>query len=71
MQNDDIIRMANQIGAFFKAYGPEQAKKDTATHINSYWEPPMRKALLAYVDGGGKGIDDVVLSALPLVKKPT
>lgn len=71
MQTEELIRLANQIGDFFKAYGPEQAKRDIAAHINSYWEPRMRQALLAHVDVGGKGLDELVLSAMPLVKKPT
>jgi len=70
MDNNDMIRMANQIGGFFKAYGPEEGTKEIATHINNFWEPRMRQALFAYVDGGGKGLDASVTAALPLVRRP-
>ena len=71
MQNEDIIRMANQIGAFFKAYGPEQAKKDIAAHINNFWEPRMRSKLFELLSAGGTGFDPLVVEAAQLVRKPS
>jgi formate dehydrogenase subunit delta len=70
MKNDDMIRMVNQIGQFFKNYGPEEGTKEIATHINNFWEPRMRNQLLAYVAEGGKDISEVVLAAMPQVRKP-
>lgn len=70
MDTKDLIRMANQIGMFFKAYSPEEAKKEISTHLNNYWEPTMRSALLDYVGAGGKDLDAVVIAALPLVRRP-
>jgi len=70
MQNSDLIRMANQMATFFKAYGPEEAKKEIATHLNNFWDPSMRKQFLAYVETGGKDVDALVISAMPLVRKP-
>ena len=70
MKNDDMIRMVNQIGTFFKNYGPEEGTKEIATHINSFWEPRMRNQLLDYVATGGKDINQVVMAAMPLVRKP-
>lgn len=36
-QFSDIKRMANQIAAAFGAYPEEQAVKETANHIKSFW----------------------------------
>lgn len=50
--HDPLVRMANQIGAFFEAM-PErpEALENAARHIRSFWAPPMRRALLEQVDG--------------------
>jgi formate dehydrogenase subunit delta len=45
----DIVRMANQISDFFKAYSHEVAVKETATHIRSFWDPRMRHQLFEHV----------------------
>jgi formate dehydrogenase subunit delta len=46
MQPDNLIKMANQIAAFFAAMPDQQeAVQSVANHINRYWEPRMRKAL--------------------------
>ena len=48
MNQDTLIRMANQIGAFFEAMPDrEQAVKDIASHLRRTWEPRMRRQLLA------------------------
>lgn len=70
MKNDDMVRMVNQIGTFFKNYGPVEGTKEIAAHINSFWEPRMRNQLLDYVATGGKDINEVVMAAMPLVRRP-
>lgn len=52
MNPDTLIRMANQIGAFFEAMPDrEQAVKDIASHLRRTWEPRMRTQLLAMLNG--------------------
>ena len=55
MEQRDMIRMANQIAAFFNGSGPEAAVKDAADHINKFWDPHMRTQLFAHLDKGGAG----------------
>ena len=45
MEQNDMIRMANQIADFFKAYPADEAKKEVAEHINKFWAPAMRQRL--------------------------
>lgn len=47
MNRDHLIKMANQIGAFFEAM-PDQAQAvaDVANHLRRTWEPRMRAELL-------------------------
>lgn len=43
-----LIKMANQIGAFFEAMPDrEQAVRDVASHLRRTWDPRMRTQLLA------------------------
>ena len=44
--------------------------KDAAEHINKFWEPRMRKALIAHLDTGGEGLDPTILEAASLIKQP-
>jgi formate dehydrogenase subunit delta len=66
MDNDNLIRMANRIGQFFAAM-PErtEALEGIASHIKRFWEPRMRRQILAHLDQqGGAGLQDIVLEAL-------
>lgn len=70
MNPSNLIKMANQIGAFFEAMpNREQAVKDVAAHIQRSWEPRMRTALLQHVGQNGDAeLSAIVREALPLVK---
>jgi formate dehydrogenase subunit delta len=61
-----LVHMANRIGEFFQAMPDrEEALQGVATHIRKFWDPRMRRELLAYVDQEqGKGLSELVLSAL-------
>jgi formate dehydrogenase subunit delta len=59
----DIVRMANQIADFFKAYSHEVAVKETATHIRNFWDPRMRRQLFEHLAAGGQGLCDIALEA--------
>lgn len=49
-----LVKMANQIGAFFEAQPDQtQAAKDVATHIQRNWEARMRKELLQHLAVAG------------------
>jgi formate dehydrogenase subunit delta len=58
--------MANQIGDFFSAMKDrERALEDIASHLRRFWEPRMRRALLAHLDQhGGAGLSTIVLDSL-------
>lgn len=64
--DDNLIRMANQIGIFFESMPDRQEALDgVATHLKKFWDPRMRQALLRHVDGADVGgIRDIVLAAI-------
>jgi formate dehydrogenase subunit delta len=70
MSPDKLIYMANQIAAFFKSQGEDKAAAAIADHINKFWEPRMRSAILAYWETGGQGLDPMVRNAMKAVRKP-
>jgi formate dehydrogenase subunit delta len=52
MHVDSLIGMANQIGAFFEAMPDRtEALEGIAQHLKRFWEPRMRRELLAHVEG--------------------
>jgi formate dehydrogenase subunit delta len=59
-----LVRMANQIGAFFRTQGHDKAVPGTAEHIRKFWDPRMRAAILAHLDAGGAGLDPDVREAV-------
>jgi formate dehydrogenase subunit delta len=69
MSPDRLVYMANQIGAFFKSQGQGKAVPGIAEHIRKFWDPRMRKAILAHLDAGGSGLDPSVRDALETLKK--
>ncbi|WP_322047041.1 formate dehydrogenase subunit delta [Paraburkholderia sp. J67] len=70
MKTDHLIEMANQIGMFFDSLPDrEEALTGIADHIRRFWEPRMRRALLAALDGthddaGDAGFSEIVRAAL-------
>jgi formate dehydrogenase subunit delta len=70
MDNRDMLRMANQIAGFFNGSGKEAAVKDAAEHINKFWDPRMRSALVRYLDAGGEGLDPTIRQAATLIRRP-
>ncbi len=66
MHTDALVRMANQIGQFFEAM-PDRAEalEGVALHLKKFWEPRMRRALLAHVDAAGEtGLNSMVAEAI-------
>ncbi|CAG4907746.1 formate dehydrogenase subunit delta [Paraburkholderia saeva] len=51
MDDNNLIDMANRIGDFFGSLPDhEEALTSIADHIRRFWEPRMRRAILATLD---------------------
>ncbi len=59
MNRDKIVHQANQIAAYFAAYGHAEAVKGTADHIRRFWDPRKRAQLAEILDKGGEGLDAI------------
>jgi formate dehydrogenase subunit delta len=69
MSNDDkLIYMANQIAKYFAAQGEARAIAGIADHLQRFWDPEMRRTLLALADRDSSGLLPAVKLALPMLK---
>ena len=70
MDPANLTKMANQIGDFFEAMPDrDQAIRDVASHLQRFWEPRMRRALLEHVAKSGDGeLRPLVRSALQILR---
>ena len=60
-----LVKMANEIASFFESDPDPQAVSDgIAGHIRRFWDPRMRRALLAHIDANGEGCKPAVLTAI-------
>jgi formate dehydrogenase subunit delta len=62
--NDKLVYMANQICTFFKSQDVDTASAKTAEHISKFWDPRMRKAIVAHLDAGGADLDPLTQAAV-------
>jgi formate dehydrogenase subunit delta len=68
MRVERLVSMANDIGAFFNAEPDKiEAAKNIASHLRRFWDPRMRRQIVAHCREGGAGLDDVVRSAVRLL----
>jgi formate dehydrogenase subunit delta len=51
-----LVAMANDIAAFFDAESRETAADSVRTHLVKFWEPRMRREIVAHLAAGGAGL---------------
>jgi len=61
--NDNIIRMANQIATYFASYPHDEALAGVVNHLEKFWEKRMRLQLHQYVDHGGTALHPLIVEA--------
>jgi formate dehydrogenase subunit delta len=60
-----LVKMANDIGNFFRAQPRDEAIAGIANHIRSFWSPRMRGKLIGQLDAAeGAGLDELPREAL-------
>ena len=70
MRIERLVAMANDIGAFFGA-DPDRAEaaRSVATHLKRFWDPRMRRQIVAHHLSGGAGLHDVARAAVALLEQ--
>ena len=64
--NDNLVRMANQIGSFFESQ-PDRSEglEGLANHLKKFWDPRMRKKLITMFDAKQtEQFSDIVKAAM-------
>jgi formate dehydrogenase subunit delta len=65
MDIDNLVKMANRIGEFFAALpDAQEARAGIAAHLQRFWEPRMRRQIVAHVERGGEGLSAIVREAI-------
>ena len=73
MHIDYLVRMANDIGAFFASEKDQHvAAESIQQHIRRFWDPRMRSRIIAYYrETGGKDLDGPVRTAVQQLAEET
>jgi formate dehydrogenase subunit delta len=65
MDTARLVAMANDIAAFFDAEGDAaSAVEGVRTHLSKFWEPRMRREIIAHVESGGAGLAATAKAAI-------
>jgi formate dehydrogenase subunit delta len=59
-----LVMMANQIARAFARLPREEAVRNTADHIKSFWERRMLAQIFAHMESGAGDLDDIAHAAL-------
>ncbi|HWL61707.1 MAG TPA: formate dehydrogenase subunit delta [Steroidobacteraceae bacterium] len=66
-----LVSMANDIGDFFiSEVGPAEAPASIALHLQRYWDPRMRAAIIAHVASGAEHLSAAALAAVQALPPP-
>ncbi len=69
MSAEKLVRMSNQIAAFFEPYPHEQAVAGVRDHLKSFWTPRMIEELRADIESGASArLDPLVVEAMAALK---
>jgi formate dehydrogenase subunit delta len=64
MDAEKLVRMANQIGQFFRHEGAVAAPESIRKHLVDFWDPRMKTAIIAHLEAGGAGLEPFVREAI-------
>jgi formate dehydrogenase subunit delta len=62
-----LVTMANQIADFFRSSNPDRAEAVAATaqHLRGFWDPRMRREIIAHLaNEGGADLDEIARDAV-------
>ncbi len=64
MSPDRLAYMANQIGRFFAHRPHDAAVAATEDHLRKFWDPRMRRQIVADLQSGAAALDPAVREAV-------
>jgi formate dehydrogenase subunit delta len=71
MSIERLVTMANDIGHYFASEQDRAAAvAGVASHLQRFWDPRMRRQILAHAAAGGQGLSDLALAAIKTLAAP-
>ena len=71
METERLVKLANDISRFFEAEPDRsEAIKGVAGHMRRFWDPRMRREILAHASTGGAGLTEIALAAVNTLEVP-
>jgi len=68
LNTERLVAMVNDIAAFFASTAvSDEAVASIATHLKRYWEPRMRREIVAHLAQGGAGLSEAGRRAVQLL----
>ena len=71
MSPERLVYMVNQIARFFARQPEDMAAVAIADHLRKFWEPRMRRAIIARLDAGDAALSPLTAQAVALLRAPT
>jgi formate dehydrogenase subunit delta len=66
-----LVKMANEIGGFFEQIPDRREAVDAiAAHLKGFWEPRMRREIIAYARSGAGDLKTIVREAILTLEPP-
>ena len=60
MRIEHLVSMVNDIGNFFNSEpDKDEAARSIATHLRRFWDPRMRREIIAHYKQGGEGLNEL------------
>jgi len=72
MRIERLVAMANDIASFWSGEPDRtEAARNVANHLRRFWDPRMRRQIIAHYRDGGAGLSDVARAAVALLAADT
>jgi formate dehydrogenase subunit delta len=68
---EKLVRMANQIGDYFRTLPDAEAVAGAADHLHRFWTPKMCREIVGFADAGGAGLNPIAARAVVALKAQT
>jgi formate dehydrogenase subunit delta len=71
VDTEHLVSMTNDISAFFATDGTaDVAVEKIRNHLQMFWDPRMRTAIIRHLAAGGEGLNPLVRAAVAQLKPP-
>jgi len=64
MSPEKLVYMANQIAKYFAHQPEDRAVAAIVDHLKKFWDPRMRRTIIAHLMTGGQGLEPLTRKAI-------